>query len=309
MVDETTGNAAPIPTERFQRVLAFASDEADGLGHGFVTCQHLLYALSRETKGLASAVLDALGITPDAIHEVLADSAAYHDRTAGGRIDLADESRDAIARAVDAAREWGHRRLDTEHLLYGVIVEPTSVDELLATFQVEPGEVLNQLYALQSSAPSPAIRDEATHAYRFALESAWVLSLAMDTARRTGSAQVSSLHLLAALVALPGPAQDALSGSLGVEADELWRRLGTAAFGQGRGIGRLPLSEDVQRILGFAIGEAWNRGHLAVTPLHLAMGLARADRHPALDVLADLGVPQAALLDALDAAMPPPVSP
>jgi hypothetical protein len=39
------------------------------------------------------------------------------------------------------------------------------------------------------------------------------------------------------------------------------------------------------------------------------MGLARADRHPALDVLADLGVPQAALLDALDAAMPPPVSP
>lgn len=308
MADETTENAAPLPTERFQRVLAFASDEADGLGHGFVSCQHLLYALSRETKGLASAVLDGLGISPDVLHEMLADMAAYHDRTTMGRIDLADEARDAIARAVAVAREWGHRRLDTEHLLYGIIVEPTSVDELLATFQIEPGEVLNQLYALQASAPSAAIRDEATHAYRFTLESAWALSLAMDTARRTGSAQVSSLHLLAALVALPGPAQEALSGTLGVEAEDLWRRLG-AGFAHRGAAGRLPLSEDVQRILGFAIGEAWNRGHLAVTPLHLAMGLARADRHPALDVLADLGVPQADLLDALDAAMPPPVSP
>ena len=38
------------------------------------------------------------------------------------------------------------------------------------------------------------------------------------------------------------------------------------------------------------------------------MGLARAERHAALDVLATLGVSQADLEEALEAAMPPPVS-
>ena len=60
-----TDSQRPVPTERFNRVLAFASDEADGLGHGYVTCQHLLYALSRENKGLAHAVLDAMQVTPE----------------------------------------------------------------------------------------------------------------------------------------------------------------------------------------------------------------------------------------------------
>src|SRR5690606_40677465 len=78
--EQNNSAPAPVPTERFQRVLAFASDEADGLGHGFVTCQHLLYALSRESKGLATAVLEQLGITPEALHEQLAEAAAYHDR-------------------------------------------------------------------------------------------------------------------------------------------------------------------------------------------------------------------------------------
>lgn len=300
------GAPAPVPTERFQRVLAFASDEADGLGHGFVTCQHLLYALSRESKGLASAVLQSLGVTPEALHDLLEESAAFHDRISQGRIDLADEARDSIERAVKAAQEWAHRRLDTEHLLYGVIIAPTSADEMLGALRVEPNQVLNELYALQQAAPTAAIREEAVHAYRFTLESAWLLSLAMDTARRSGSARVTSLHLLAALMSLPSDAQAVLVEHFGLSLEDLWRRMQAAVMPSAIEP-RLPLAEDVQRILGYAIGEAWNRGHLAVTPLHVAMGLARADRHAALDVLADLGVPQASLTDALEEVMPPPV--
>ncbi len=296
----------PAPTERFERVLAFASDEADGLGHGFVTCQHLLYALSRESKGLAGAVLDSLGIAAEMLHEFLSEAAAPHDRTSKGRIDLADESRDAIERAVNAAQEWGHRVLDTEHLLYGIIAVPTSVDEVLASLRVDPNDVLNQLYALQQAAPPTAIREEATHAYRFTLEGAWLLSLATDTARRQGAGRVSSLHLLAAMLSLSGPAQDVLAGQFGLTADLIFRQ-STQAATPVYAKGRLPLAEEVQRILGYAIGEAWNRGHLAVAPIHLAMGLARAERHAALDVLADLGVSQADLTDALEDVIPPPV--
>ncbi len=298
-------NQRPIPTERFQRVLAFASDEADGLGHGFVTCQHFLYALSREIKGVASAVLDALGVKPGVLHDLLAASAALHDRTEG-RIDLADEARDAVERSVQVAREWGHRSLDTEHLLYGIVVAVTSADEMLVSLGVDANDVLSQLYARQQAAPPAAIREGATHAYRFTLESAWLLSLAADVARRKGAERVSSLHLLLALVSLPGPAQEVFLGELGLVVDDLSRRVKVVALPKLTRI-QLPLSEEVQRILGYAIGEAWNRGHLAVAPLHLAVGLARADRMPALDVLADLGVSQADLIDALEAAMPPPV--
>jgi ATP-dependent Clp protease ATP-binding subunit ClpA len=302
-----TDSQRPVPTERFNRVLTFASDEADGLGHGYVTCQHLLYALSRENKGLAHAVLEAGQVTPEALHELLLESAAFHDRTSLGQLDLADEARDAVERAVLVALEWNHRSLDTEHLLYGVIAVPTSADELLMSLQINPGDLLNQLIAMQKSAPPQSVRNEATHAYRLTLESAWLLSLATDIARRHGASSVTSLHLLAALVTLLGPARDVLRDRLGVRLDDLLRHL-TGGAGSLSSASRLPLAPDVQRILGYAIGESWNRGHLAVTPLHIAMGLARAERHAALDVLATLGVSQADLEEALEAAMPPPVT-
>lgn len=300
-------NVNPIPTERFSRVLAFASDEADGLGHGFVTCQHLLYALTRESKGLANSVLDSLEITPDAVHAFLAESDASHDRTTEGRIDLADEARDALDRSVSIAREWGHRVLDTEHILYGLVSGTTSADDLFSSFQVSPNEILARLYAVQQSAPESAVREEATHAYKLTLESAWALSLAVDAARQHNAANVSSLHLLVALISLESPAQLVLIRDLGLNADAMIQHLHGGAQGSPVTHRRLPLSDDVQRILGHAIGEAWNRGHLAVTPMHLALGLARADRHAALNVLADLGISQADLLDVLEAAMPPSV--
>lgn len=293
----------PQPTERFQRVLAFASDEADGLGHGYITCQHLLYALSRESKGLASAALEAFGITPDRLHDLLADANAAHDRIEN-QIDLADEVGGVLTRAVDAAHQWGHRWLDTEHILYGILTAATSADEMFAVLHVSPGEIVNKLTALQNGAPATTVREEAAHAYRFTLESAWLLSLATDAARQHGSAVVTSLHLLLALLLLESSARRVLLEEFDLQIEDVRRRVGRSE-GSVQTTSRLPLADDVQRILGYAIGEAWNRGHLAVTPLHLAMGLARAERHAALDILADLGVPQADLTEAISAVMPP----
>lgn len=293
----------PEPTERFQRMLAFASDEADALGHGYITCQHLLYALSRESKGLASAALDGMGITPDALHDLLVESSAEHDRIEG-RIDLAEEVRAVIDRAVSAARLWGHRWLDTEHVLYGIVSAPTSADEMLAALRVSPNEIAKRLGVLQQDAPPAAIREEAAHAYRLTLESAWLLSLAMDIARQHGATMINSLHVLAAIIGMQSPAQVALVEAFDLRVEDIKRRIRIQKSAVQGGV-RLPLGEDVQRILGYAIGEAWNRGHLAVTPLHIAMGLARAENCLALDVLAELGAPQADLVDVLSAAMPP----
>jgi ATP-dependent Clp protease ATP-binding subunit ClpA len=296
----------PVPTERFERVLIFASEEADGLGHGFVTCQHILYALSRETKGLASAVLEKVGVTPDLLRAMLAEAAAEHDRTPLAQIDLADEVSAAIERAVSAARRWEHRRLDTEHLLFGVLSVSSSADEMLGALGVEVEDVLDTLAQLRESAPALDIREEAAHVHRFTLESAWLLSLATDIARRHTSRRVTTVYLLWALMSLEGPVQGLLVDTLALSPDDLiWRLPPAPAVLPQREL--IELDEVVQRVLGYAFGEAWNRGHLAVTPLHIAMGLARADQDPALDLLVGLGVPRSVLLDQLERIMPPRV--
>jgi len=238
------------------------------------------------------------------LHDLLQEEAAPHDRLAAGHLDLADEARDSLDRAVAAAREWGHRVLDTEHLLHGMLITSTSADELLHTLHVTPAAVLAQLDHVRHAAPPPPVREGATHAYRLTLESAWVLSLAVDTARQMGASRVASLHLLAALIAIPGPVQEALGAEFGMTSDILMRRLGTGNPGHASRT-RLPLAEDTQRILGSAIGEAWNRGHQAVEPLHIAMGLASSDQNAALDLLSEFGAGQAALIEVLERLMPP----
>ena len=296
---------APRPTERLNRVLSLATDEADSLGHGFVTCQHLLYALAREGKGLASAALEEASLTPDVLHSLLIESAALHDRTSEGRIDMADEARDAFERAVQAAGQWGHALLDTEHLLYGILIAATSADELLAYARVDANDALNHLYKFMEAAPSPEVRDEATHAYRFTLETAWVLSLATNHARRLGGERVSSLHLLLALMTLENTvAHDVLVGTFELDSERIVHHIGSASLPK-YSKSRIPLNDDVQRILGYAIGEAWNRGHASVRPVHLLMGLALSERAIALDVLAEYGISRSILTEEVETVMPP----
>ncbi|MCC6905200.1 MAG: hypothetical protein IT326_05095 [Anaerolineae bacterium] len=300
----------PIPSERFQRVLAFASDEASGLGHGYINCQHLLYALACEGKGLAGAVLFSLGITAEKLHVLLADSGAGHDRIPENYafVDFSQEARMAVECAAETAATWGHRSLDTEHLLYGIISKASSADEMLSSLSVHHADVLQQLEEMQRIAPVAAVRDEATHAYRFTLDSAWVLSLAAESAREAGQPGITSLHLLLALLRFDGPARQALKSTAQLTEDDVRLRIGSGSGRpEPRPERRLPLARDTQMILGFAIGEAWNRGHQAVTPLHLAMGMARCERHAALDYMAEHGVDQARLIDLLEGVIPPAV--
>jgi ATP-dependent Clp protease ATP-binding subunit ClpA len=295
----------PILSERLERVLALALDEADSLGHGFVTGQHLLYALSLESKGMASEVLTSLGIAPTTIHMLLADSDASHDRTPLTSIDLSKEAHDLFERAFAVAQEWGHSVLDTEHLLFGIASATTSADELLKSNHVSRSDIVNKLEKLRASAPSIEVRDEATHAYRLTLESAWLLSQAADFARQLASAHVSSIHLLLAMLNIDGPVKRLLVDQFKVDPLEVMAQLSKSRTKTS--IGRVPLAEDMQIILGLAIGEAWNRGHQAVTPLHMAFAIGRGQSNSAREALADHGVSVSDLQDALELLMPPPV--
>lgn len=56
-------------TERAQKVLALAQEEALRLGHNNIGTEHILLGLVREGEGIAAKALQALGLSPDKIQK------------------------------------------------------------------------------------------------------------------------------------------------------------------------------------------------------------------------------------------------
>src|SRR5512132_4636682 len=66
------GDAVTKPSEitlspRTKKIVELAIDEARKLGHGRVGTEHLLLGLAREGEGIASGILESLGITMDKV--------------------------------------------------------------------------------------------------------------------------------------------------------------------------------------------------------------------------------------------------
>jgi excisionase family DNA binding protein len=63
--------SAPL-TDRARVALRLAQEQAIGLGHGYVGCEHLLIGLLLETSGMANQILQSLGVTVEKVRaEVL----------------------------------------------------------------------------------------------------------------------------------------------------------------------------------------------------------------------------------------------
>ena len=58
-------------TDRVRKVLSLAREEAIQLQHDYVGTEHILLGLIREGGGVASVVLEGLGIEPDEIHAIV----------------------------------------------------------------------------------------------------------------------------------------------------------------------------------------------------------------------------------------------
>src|SRR5947209_6432366 len=109
--DSTTSPSEITLSPRTKKVIELAIDEARKLGHSHVGTEHLLLGIVREGEGIASGVLESLGVSLEKIrHQVIAtlgrqypDSAATPHGT--GQIDRIDErSKRALAFAQDDAR-------------------------------------------------------------------------------------------------------------------------------------------------------------------------------------------------------------
>ncbi len=113
-------------TERAQKVLALALEEAVRLGHKDIGTEHVLLGLIREGEGIAAKALQSLGLGLDKIQsEVESLIGRGTEQTTGGNYtpNYTPRAKKVIELSMDEARKLGHTYVGTEHILLGLIRE------------------------------------------------------------------------------------------------------------------------------------------------------------------------------------------
>lgn len=111
-------------TERAQKVLVLAQDEAKRFHHSFVGTEHILLGLVREGEGIAAKVLLSLGVELDSIRSEIEKLIGKGDQRSGPQgVNYTPRAKKVIELAIEEGQSLGHNYVGTEHLLLGLIRE------------------------------------------------------------------------------------------------------------------------------------------------------------------------------------------
>jgi ATP-dependent Clp protease ATP-binding subunit ClpC len=141
-------------TERAQKVLSLAQEEAVRLGHTNIGTEHILLGLIREGDGIAAKALVALGLGMEKIQK---EVETLIGRGSGQPTSIAytPRAKKVIELSMDEARKLGHTYVGTEHILLGLIREGEGVaarvlNNLGVSLNKARGQVLQLLGSTES---------------------------------------------------------------------------------------------------------------------------------------------------------------
>jgi ATP-dependent Clp protease ATP-binding subunit ClpC len=109
-------------TERAQKALYFAQQEAVGLGHDYVGTEHLLLGLLHEKEGVAAKGLLSLDITIETIRSAV-EQIVGRGKGNNPQVAYTPRAKRCIELAIEVAADLGHNYVGTEHLLLGLLQE------------------------------------------------------------------------------------------------------------------------------------------------------------------------------------------
>ncbi|MFO7263038.1 MAG: ATP-dependent Clp protease ATP-binding subunit ClpC [Bacillaceae bacterium G1] len=113
-------------TERAQKVLGLAQEEALRLGHHNTGTEHILLGLIREEEGIAARALKGLGLSLEKIRSEV-ESLIGRGEGQTPPIPYTPRAKKVIELSMDEARKLGHTYVGTEHILLGLIREGEGV--------------------------------------------------------------------------------------------------------------------------------------------------------------------------------------
>lgn len=132
-------------TERAQRALTLAQEEAASFGHSYIGSEHLLLGLLRE-GGTAAKALSACGVTAEALTEQIEALCGRGTPDASAPQGMTPRTKRIIELAIQSAVQMGANYVGTEQLLLGILREGQNVAlTALAQLKVFPQQVANQL--------------------------------------------------------------------------------------------------------------------------------------------------------------------
>jgi ATP-dependent Clp protease ATP-binding subunit ClpC len=114
-------------TERAQKALLLAKEEAKKTAYPYIGTEHILIGLILEGQGIAAKVLNAVGMD---VSKVRAAVAQMVEPPAGQPVQepaLTSRAKRVLELSVDEARGMGHNYVGPEHLLLGLIREGEGV--------------------------------------------------------------------------------------------------------------------------------------------------------------------------------------
>ncbi|RJQ28846.1 MAG: ATP-dependent Clp protease ATP-binding subunit [Peptococcaceae bacterium] len=114
-------------TERAQKVLYLAREEAKRMGYPYVGTEHILLGLIGEGEGVAAKVLTALGVDLDQVRQAVEQVIEPGKGGTPVEVSLTPRAKRVLELAVDEARRLGHNYVGTEHLLLGLSREGEGV--------------------------------------------------------------------------------------------------------------------------------------------------------------------------------------
>lgn len=157
-------------TERAQRVILIAQEEAKRLNHDYVGTEHILLGLIALGEGVASQVLASLGVDLRKVRAEIEKIVGTGDNMMLlGEIPFTPRAKKVLEYAVEEAQHMSHSYIGTEHILMGLIREEEGVaarvlENLGLKLETVREEVLNILGELEQKEPQKESKAHGSHA-------------------------------------------------------------------------------------------------------------------------------------------------
>lgn len=161
-------------TDRARKVMQLAQQEAQRFNHEYIGTEHVLIGLLKEGSGVAANVLKNLDIDFGKLRaEVEKTSTPGPDMVTMGRLPHRLKVKHAIEASIKEAESLNHNYVGTEHMLLGLLADPTSpaclvLNQCGVTAEAVRAEVLS-LLGTPKEMPEPKV-EEVVNLTRFAYE-------------------------------------------------------------------------------------------------------------------------------------------
>lgn len=110
-------------TDGVKNAWKFAASEAAKLGSDYIGTEHLLLGIAHEKDSAGGKILNSLGITVDAVEQLLSQYSQGRSLFSTGEIYAAPRTKRVLEMAVEEANELGNSYVGTEHLLLAILHE------------------------------------------------------------------------------------------------------------------------------------------------------------------------------------------